>query len=83
MRTTISAHCTVLDTCRFLNFKQTRVTEKGNYTEKDASSIIQQILEGVAYLHKQGEVQESWGLMHLHANQKRITTAGLKQATKY
>lgn len=32
-----------------------RVTEKGNYTEKDAASLIKQILEGVAYLHSQGE----------------------------
>ena len=31
-----------------------RVTEKGNYTEKDAASIIRQILDGVAYLHSQG-----------------------------
>jgi serine/threonine protein kinase len=34
-----------------------RVTEKGNYTEKDAASLIKQILEGVAYLHSQGETQ--------------------------
>lgn len=31
-----------------------RVTEKGNYTEKDAANLIKQILEGVAYLHSQG-----------------------------
>eukprot|EP00955_Chlamydomonas_euryale_P100047 365255-Chlamydomonas_euryale.AAC.26 len=33
-----------------------RVTEKGNYTEKDAANLIRQILEGVAYLHSQGIV---------------------------
>ncbi len=31
-----------------------RVTEKGNYTEKDAANLIRQILEGVAYLHANG-----------------------------
>ena len=31
-----------------------RVTEKGNYTEKDAANLIKQILEGVAYLHANG-----------------------------
>jgi serine/threonine protein kinase len=36
-----------------------RVTEKGNYTEKDAAKIIRQILDGVAYLHAQGEGQHS------------------------
>lgn len=32
-----------------------RVTEKGNYSEKDASELIRQVLEGVAYLHSQGK----------------------------
>lgn len=31
-----------------------RVTEKGNYSEKDAAELIRQVLEGVAYLHSQG-----------------------------
>jgi hypothetical protein len=31
-----------------------RVTEKGNYTEKDAAHIIRQILQGVRYLHLHG-----------------------------
>lgn len=31
-----------------------RVTEKGNYTEKDAANLIRQILSGVAYLHSKG-----------------------------
>ena len=31
-----------------------RVTERGNYTEKDAANIIRQILSGVAYLHSKG-----------------------------
>jgi serine/threonine protein kinase len=31
------------------------VTEKGNYTEKDAANLIRQILSGVAYLHGHGE----------------------------
>lgn len=32
-----------------------RVTEKGNYSEKDASELIRQVLEGVAYLHSRGK----------------------------
>ena len=28
-----------------------RIVEKGSYTEKDASDLIRQILEGVEYLH--------------------------------
>ena len=32
-----------------------RVTERGNYTEKDAAGIIRQILSGVAYLHSKGQ----------------------------
>ena len=28
-----------------------RIVEKGSYTEKDASDLIRQILEAVAYLH--------------------------------
>lgn len=31
------------------------MTEKGNYSEKDASELIRQVLEGVAYLHSQGK----------------------------
>ena len=30
------------------------MTEKGNYSEKDAAELIKQVLEGVAYLHSQG-----------------------------
>ena len=43
-----------------------RVTEKGNYTEKDAANLIKQILEGVAYLHANGK----W----LPAISKRLTS---------
>lgn len=35
-------------------FECCRVTEKGNYSEKDAADLIRQVLEGVAYLHAQG-----------------------------
>ena len=28
-----------------------RIVERGNYTEKDASQLVEQILKGVAYLH--------------------------------
>ena len=31
-----------------------KIVEKGNYSEKDAVSIIRQTVEGVQYLHEQG-----------------------------
>ncbi|KAK9302390.1 hypothetical protein QLX08_005636 [Tetragonisca angustula] len=33
-----------------------RIVEKGSYTEKDASGLIRQVLEAVAYMHDQGVV---------------------------
>lgn len=42
-----------------------RVTEKGNYTERDASNIIRQILEGVSYLHSQGIVHRDLKLENM------------------
>lgn len=33
-----------------------RIVEKGFYTEKDASKLIQQILDAVRYLHDMGIV---------------------------
>jgi len=33
-----------------------RIVERGNYSEKDASSIVNQILQAVQYLHSQGIV---------------------------
>lgn len=42
-----------------------RVTEKGNYTEKDAASIIRQILSGVAYLHSKGIVHRDLKLENM------------------
>ena len=33
-----------------------RIVEKGNYTEKDASSLIKQVLEAVDFMHVQGVV---------------------------
>lgn len=44
-----------------------RVTEKGNYTELDAAHIIQQILQGVQYLHSHGEWCCSWECARLAA----------------
>lgn len=44
-----------------------RVTEKGNYTEKDAANIIKQILEGVAYLHSHGRLDPAFRkVQHTH-----------------
>jgi calcium/calmodulin-dependent protein kinase I len=31
-----------------------KIVEKGNYSEKDAANIVQQMIKGVAYLHGQG-----------------------------
>jgi len=42
-----------------------RVTEKGNYTEKDAANLIKQILEGVAYLHANGIVHRDLKLENM------------------
>jgi len=33
-----------------------KIVERGNYSEKDASTIVRQILEAVAYLHSEGVV---------------------------
>lgn len=33
-----------------------KIVEKGNYSERDASMIVNQILQAVAYLHKNGIV---------------------------
>ena len=33
-----------------------RIVEKGNYTEKDASVLIKQVLEAVDFMHTQGVV---------------------------
>lgn len=33
-----------------------RIVQKGSYTEKDASNLIKQVLEGVDYMHDRGVV---------------------------
>ena len=33
-----------------------RIVEKGNYTEKDASELVMQILEAVGFMHDKGVV---------------------------
>ena len=33
-----------------------RIVEKGSYTEKDAADLIKQVLDAVAYMHREGVV---------------------------
>ena len=33
-----------------------RIVEKGSYTEKDAADLIRQVLDAVAYMHREGVV---------------------------
>jgi calcium/calmodulin-dependent protein kinase I len=37
----------------FANNLLLQIVEKGNYTEKDASNIVKQILQAVQYLHSE------------------------------
>lgn len=46
-----------------------RIVEKGFYTEKDASTLIRQVLDAVNYLHKMGIVHRDlkvWQHTHIH-----------------
>ena len=42
-----------------------RIVEKGSYTEKDASALIQQILEAVDFMHSQGVVHRDLKVMYI------------------
>jgi serine/threonine protein kinase len=43
-----------------------RIVEKGFYTEKDASTLIRQVLDAVDYLHKLGIVHRDLKVMVTH-----------------
>lgn len=53
-----------------------RIVEKGFYTEKDASTLIRQVLDAVDYLHKLGIVHRDLKVMvthtHTHTRVKAI-----------
>ncbi|KAJ9522129.1 hypothetical protein QJQ45_005162 [Haematococcus lacustris] len=48
-----------------------RVTEKGNYSERDAAQLIRQILRGVSYLHAQGIVHRDLKLENMIMSDER------------
>lgn len=47
-----------------------RIVEKGFYTEKDASTLIRQVLDAVNYLHRMGIVHRDLkaGNTHIHSH---------------
>ena len=65
--------------CLFLCFRVTggelfdRIVEKGSYTEKDASLLIRQILEAVAYMHSQGVVHRDLKVRNIQFFQHFLT----------
>lgn len=44
-----------------------RIVEKGFYTEKDASTLIRQVLDAVYYLHRMGIVHRDLKVRHCSA----------------
>lgn len=45
-----------------------RIVEKGFYTEKDASTLIRQVLDAVYYLHRMGIVHRDLKVRPLLSN---------------
>lgn len=43
-----------------------RILDKGVYTEKDASTVIKQVLQAVCYLHENGIVHRDLKVRHTH-----------------
>lgn len=51
-----------------------RIVEKGFYTEKDASTLIRQVLDAVYYLHRMGIVHRDLKvLLVIHQNRHVIS----------
>lgn len=49
-----------------------RIVEKGFYTEKDASTLIRQVLDAVFYLHRLGIVHRDLKVMFIHKHERRV-----------
>ena len=49
-----------------------RILDRGMYSEKDASHVIQQVLEAVGYLHKNGIVHRDLKV-HTHTTTLSLT----------
>ncbi len=61
--------CVCVRTCRVSGGELfDRILDKGVYTEKDASSVVKQVLQAVNYLHENSIVHRDLKVRHTHIN---------------